>query len=377
MQFFHYMPTRVYFGRGTFDRLPELIRPWGDAVFVITTRKALRIAGLLDRLEEMLKNEGFTFHIYSLEDLSKSFRIINRVASLVREMKADVLLAVGGGSVIDTTKGVAVAAMHSRGLVEDYLGKGKIRIAMPIIAVPTTAGSGGEVTHYALLSDGGKWDVLVSSKIQPKVAVVDPETTLTLDMQNTIHSGFDALSHLVEGFFSARANPVIEPLALRGMWLCKKSFERAVYRGDDIEARTDMSLAALLGGMVINDAGVGLTHFLGFPISEDLGLPHGLVNAMLLPHVVEKNLQRGGPVLLGKYDMIKRRLGVDIVDFIWRLRESFGIPASLVEMGADAGLDITGWTERAMRRVEAYKKALPYVPTPEEVSEIYARVLRG
>ncbi|NOZ91775.1 iron-containing alcohol dehydrogenase [bacterium 3DAC] len=376
-QFMHFMPTKVIFGESTFDMLPEIVKPMGDSVFVITTRKSLRIAGLLDKLENMLSEADIHYHIYSLEDNHRPFEVINHIASLVKEMKADVLMAIGGGSVMDATKGVAVAAVSRHGIVEDYLGKGKVKMALPIIAVPTTAGSGGEVTHYAQISVNGKWDVIHSSKIVPKVAVVDPTTTLTLDYENTVYSGFEAVAHLIEGYFSCHSNPIIEPLALKGIYLVQKSFVRAAEKGKDIEARSDMSLAALLGGIVINDAGVGLTHFLGFPISEDLDVPHGLINALLLPPVLEKNIARGGPLIHGKVELMKLRLGMDILEFIYNLRDKFNMPHSLVEWGADTRMDINDWTRRAMHRIKAYKTSLPYVPTEEEVREIYLKVLRG
>ncbi len=376
-QFMHFMPTKVIFGNDTFDVLPELIKTMGDSVFVITTRKSLRIAGLLDKLENMLSEADIYYHIYSLEDNHRPFQVINHIASLVKEMKADVLMAIGGGSVMDATKGVAVASVSRHGIIEDYLGKSKVKMALPIIAVPTTAGSGGEVTHYAQISVNGKWDVIYSSKIVPKVAVVDPTTTVTLDYENTVYSGFEAVAHLIEGYFSCHSNPIIEPLALKGIYLVQKSFVKAAEKGRDLDARADMSLAALLGGIVINDAGVGLTHFLGFPISEDLDVPHGLINALLLPPVLEKNIARGGPLIHGKVELMKLRLGMDILEFIYSLRDKFNMPHSLVEWGADTRIDINDWTRRAMHRIKAYENSLPYVPTEEEVREIYLKVLRG
>ncbi len=375
--FMHYMPTKVIFGQDTFELIPEIIKPMGDTVFVITTRKSLRIAGLLDKLENMLGASQIDYHIYSLEDNHRPFDVINHIAGLVKEMKADVMLAIGGGSVMDATKAVAIAALSKYGIVEDYLGRGKVKQALPIVAVPTTAGSGGEVTHYAQISVNGKWDTIYSSKIVPRVSIIDPLTTLTLDYENTVYSGFEAVAHLIEGYFSCHSNPIIEPLALKGIYLVQKSFVKAAENGKDIEARTDMSLAALLGGIVINDAGVGLTHFLGFPISEDLDVPHGLLNALLLPPVVQKNISRGGPLIHGKVDLLKLRLGMDILQFIYHLRNTFSMPRSLVEWGADTRIDVKDWTKRAMHRIKAYRSSLPYVPTEEEVEEIYLKVLRG
>ncbi len=376
-EFMHYMPTRVIFGVGTFRWLPDIIKRYGDTVFVITTRKSLRIAGLLDEVENILSEAGIDFHIYSLDDNNRPAESINHIASLVKEMKADVMVAIGGGSVMDATKGVAVAALSRYGMVEDFLGRSKVKRALPIIAVPTTAGSGGEVTHYAQLIVDGKWDIIYSSKIVPKVAIVDPETTITLDYEHTIYSGFEAVTHLIEGYFSCHSNPIIEPLALKGIYLVGRSFVKAVTHGRDIDARSDMSLAALLGGIVINDTGVGLTHFLGFPIAEDLDVPHGLINALLLPPVLEKNVARGGPVIHGKLELMKMRIGMDITSYIRKLREEFSMPHSLVEWGADTGIDIKDWTRRAMHRIKMYEKSLPYVPTEEEVEAIYLQVLRG
>lgn len=376
-QFMHYMPTKIIFGDNTFDYLPDIIKPMGDSVFIITTRKSLRVVGLLDRLEMLLSDADLEYHIYSLENNNRPYQVINHIASLVKEMKADVLVAIGGGSVMDATKGVAIAAVTRYGIVEDYIGKGKVKMAMPIIAVPTTAGSGGEVTHYAQISVGGTWDIIYSSKIVPKVAVVDPVTTLTLDYENTVYSGFEAITHLIEGYFSCHSNPIIEPLALRGMHLVRRSFVTSANKGRDIDARRDMSLAALIGGIVINDAGVGLTHFLGFPISEDLDVPHGFLNALLLPPVLEKNLERGGALIQDKVELVRLRLGMDILDFIRGLREEFQIPKNLVEWGADTRIDVDNWTHRAMHRIKYYASSLPYIPTYDEVKEIYMQVLRG
>jgi alcohol dehydrogenase class IV len=259
--------------------------------------------------------------------------------ALYRENGCDGLVAVGGGSPIDLAKGVALLAGHD-GPLETYAailgGIPKVTAAVaPVIAIPTTAGTGSEVGRAALitLNDGRKLG-FISPHLIPRLAICDPELTLGLPAWLTAATGMDAITHCIETYLSPRENPPAEAIALDGLKRAVAHIERAVKDGSDREARKEMMMAALQGGLTFQK-GLGAVHALSHPLGglKEVSLHHGTLNAVLLPAVLRFNEPECG----AKYAEIRRTLGLapdtDLAAWLAGLTVRLGMPASLSQMG--------------------------------------------
>ncbi|MGO4735410.1 iron-containing alcohol dehydrogenase [Bosea sp. 2KB_26] len=259
--------------------------------------------------------------------------------ALYRENACDGLVAIGGGSPIDLAKGVALLAGHD-GPLETYAailgGMPKVTAAVaPVIAIPTTSGTGSEVGRAALitLTDGRKLG-FISPHLIPRLAICDPELTLALPAWLTAATGMDAITHCIETYLSPRENPPAEAIALDGLKRAVAHIERAVTDGSDREARKEMMMAALQGGLTFQK-GLGAVHALSHPLGglKDISLHHGTLNAVLLPAVLRFNEPECGL----KYVEIRRALDLapdtDLANWIADLGQRLGMPASLTQMG--------------------------------------------
>jgi alcohol dehydrogenase class IV len=281
--------TRIIFGAG---RLNEISKQLEGARRIFWVRG--RSSEAIPRVRELLSATGVPFREFEVQG--------EPTVALVREgVKAahgcDLLIGLGGGSVLDTGKAIA-ALIPNPGDVFDYLeviGKGKplTNPSLPYVAIPTTAGTGAEVTRNAVL-ESPEQNVKVSLRsptMLPRVALVDPELTYSLPPQVTAASGMDALSQLIEPFVSIKANPLTDALCREGLHHAARSLQRAYENGDDHEARERMSLAGLFGGLALANAALGAVHGFAGPLGGRLHAPHGALCARFLPLVMEANIK--------------------------------------------------------------------------------------
>lgn len=327
------------FGPGSRQILPERTRREGARALVVTGRGAARTETLLDAIR--LAGVEVTVWPLGHEPTLDDARTAARVAL---GHGVEVVIGIGGGSTIDLAKAVA-ALVTNGGDPLDYIeviGRGRLLVErpLPFIAVPTTAGAGAEVTRNAVLAsphDGVKAS-LRSPLMLPRLAVVDPELTLTLPPNVTAATGMDALAQLLEPYVSARANPITDPLCLDGLARVARSLRRAWTDGADLEARTDLSLAALLGGLALANAGLGAVHGFAAAIGGRFDAPHGAVCAALLHEVVRANLEAlrsrapSSPAI-PRYHAVARALTGDphggpgeLVEWLRGLRDDLQIP---------------------------------------------------
>jgi alcohol dehydrogenase class IV len=284
--------TRIIFGRGTSQQVAPAARHLGSRVQLVTGKSRANS----DRIEAELTAAGVSSCRFEFAG-EPTIDIVSRGVEFARAEKCDVVVAVGGGSVIDAGKAIA-GLMMNPGEVLDYLevvGKGQAlrNPAVPFIAVPTTAGTGSEVTRNAVLAVPARKvkASLRSPYLLPHLAVVDPDLTLGLPPPVTSRTGLDALTQLIEAYVSIRANPITDGFCLQGIPLVARSLRQAFHHGDDAAARTDMSLAALLSGLALANAGLGVIHGFAAPIGGRFDAPHGTVCAAILPHGMEINLR--------------------------------------------------------------------------------------
>lgn len=291
MNFEFMTATRIVFGGGAVREAARIAADFGGVVLVLTGNRVERAAPLLDSL-------GVLGVDYVTHPVSHEPTVQNAVdaAALARTRHIRGVIAIGGGSVLDAGKAVAALAVNE-GDPLDYLeviGKGKplTHKPLPCVAVPTTAGTGSEVTRNAVLSSPAH-HVKVSLRspmMLPVAAVVDPELTYSLPPTVTAATGMDALTQVIEPFVSNAANPMTDALCREGITRAARSLRRAYENGRDVAAREDMALASLFGGLALANAKLGAVHGFAAPIGGMFPAPHGAVCARLLPHVMRANL---------------------------------------------------------------------------------------
>ncbi len=287
--------TRIVFGPGTARRLPELAAAFGRRVLVVTGTGADRHAGLLDALTAAgLQLTHFRIAGEPTTDEATTG------AELARACEAELVLGLGGGSVIDAGKAIAALARQPAGLMEylEVIGRGRALDAppLPFLAAPTTAGTGAEVTRNAVLASPTHRlkASLRHASMLPALALVDPELALACPPAVTAASGMDALTQCLEAFVSCRAQPLTDALCREGIRRAAASLGRAVADGRDLAARSDLALAALFSGLALANAGLGAVHGFAAPLGGRHHAPHGAVCAALLAPVWQANLAAVG-----------------------------------------------------------------------------------
>jgi len=292
MKFEFSTARRIVFGQGVAEQIPGLVAGYGKRAFLVIGSKADRLAGTLDAIT----SRGVALTVFNVAG-EPTVEMAQSAVTAAREAKADVVVAMGGGSVLDIGK-VAAAMLENEGELPDYLevvGKGKpLRApAAPLLTVPTTAGTGAEVTYNAVL---GVPDQQVKVSIRSPLmlarqAIVDPLLTHSMPPELTGSTGLDALTQLVEAFVSNKANPMTDGVCREGLQRACCSLRRAFEDGSDAQAREDMSLASLFGGMALANAKLGAVHGFAGPLGGMTSASHGVICGRLLPFVMQANVQ--------------------------------------------------------------------------------------
>ena len=337
-------PTKIISGIGSTAEIIKELNDLHAKKVLLITDPGLVQAGVAQQVVEMLKQAAVEVEIFDAVEPDPSIQVATKAAEMAKNVKANVLIALGGGSAIDTAKSAALLVTNG-GYLKDYAGVNKVvKPILPLIAVPTTAGTGSEVTIFAVMSDPEKQEkfTISGALIAPAVAVLDPLLTLKLPPSVTAFTGMDALTHAIEAFTSSIAQPPTDALALSAIKLVLKHLPVAVGRGDNIKARDGMLQASLLAGIAFNNAFLGLAHAIASPLGGHFHVPHGLANAVMLPYVMEYNL----PTAVRRYAEIGCALGLQAVGdtpravaektvaAITQLARDINIPEKLSNIGA-------------------------------------------
>ena len=305
--------TRIIFENGSFSKVPGLIKDFGSNVLIVTGKNK----NLAHQLSENLAEINIHSEIFSIHS-EPTISDIEQGTELARKTLCNVVVGIGGGSAVDSAKAIA-ALVPNQGELTDYLeiiGKGRKleNEPLPFLAIPTTAGTGAEVTKNSVIKST-EHNVKVSLRsdlMYPKLAVVDPELTLTMPPHLTATTGVDALTHLLETFVSNQSNPFIDMLCREGMKRISTSLELAFNDGNNLEARESMAMASMLGGMALANVKLGAVHGFAGPLGGIYSIPHGAVCACLLPAVMEVNIEalknQKQQELLIKYNEVARIL---------------------------------------------------------------------
>lgn len=303
---------RIVFGPGCLREAGTIAREFGHRALLLTGADRRRA----ESLEAILSEAKIAVTPFSVAG-EPTVGVICEGVEIARRNRCDLVIGMGGGSALDAAKAIA-GLMTNEGQLIDYLevigqGKNLTKPSAPCIAIPTTAGTGAEVTRNSVLSSP-EHQVKVSLRspfLLPRVALIDPELTVSLPPEITASTGLDALTQLIEPYVSSRANPLTDALCREGMERVARSLRRAFTEGTSIAAREDMSIASLFGGLALANAGLGAVHGFAAPLGGMFDAPHGSVCAALLPEVMEANvrsLRRSGPQAARRYDEVARLL---------------------------------------------------------------------
>lgn len=339
----YFMPTRVECGNGISNKTGEMISELGINRVLIVTDKGIRSANLLDGIEKSLQAVNLEYEIYDEIEPNPSDDTIHKGTNYLKQHKSEAVLAVGGGSSIDTAKGIAAMATNP-GHIFDYEGVGKITIPpLPIIAIPTTSGTGSEVTASTVVTNKDTLFKLavISPKLFPILSILDPALTLHLPQGITAATGMDALTHAIESYTSKSANPVSQGFAIQAIKMIGENLTKAYFVGTDIESREKMLVGSMIAGVAFSQSLLGNVHAISHTFGGVFNIPHGIANAALLPFVMKYNL----PACAEQYKDIAIALGVDVsglstrlaaekaIEIVIQMNQSMNIPPNIKDLG--------------------------------------------
>ena len=353
---FHSCGSLLY-GRDTVQQLGNVVQRFGGSKVFVATDAILQSLGIVDRVTAPLTDAGLNVHLFSGGEPEPSLKVIDSALSAAQSFQPDVILGLGGGSNMDMAKLVALGLRH--GDVMRFVGDCKVPgLVVPLVCVPTTAGTGSEVSPAAVFTDTANSIKVscLSPFLRPAVAVVDPMLTVGCPPKVTADSGIDALTHAIEAFtaidnddFAPPANepsvyqgnnPLADTMAREAITLVSRFLKRAVADGNDLEARDGMALAATLGGLAFSNAGVALVHAMEYPVGGAVHVSHGAGNGLLLPYVMRYNL----PKRVRRMARLAEFMGVNVsgtdaenadaaIAAVEQLRIDIGIPTRLRDLG--------------------------------------------
>jgi alcohol dehydrogenase len=338
--------TRVVYGAGTIDRLGALAVELGATRVLLVTDAHLVAVGHAARAAASLRAAGLAFAQFDHAEENPTTRNVGECADFGRSERIDLIVGLGGGSAMDCAKGCNFLLTNG-GKIQDYWGVGKAtRPMLPLIAVPTTAGTGSEAQSFALIADNTTHQKMAcgDKKASARISILDPELTLTMPSSVTAATGIDAISHAVETYVSTRRNAVSQLYSREAWRLLNSNFETVLHQPDNIDARGAMLLGANFAGSAIENSMLGATHACANPVTAHLDIPHGVAIGILLPSVVRFNGPVAGPAyaeLVGDVPPgtassadAAERLAARIEEFIARS----GQPQRLSQCGLDRDL---------------------------------------
>ncbi len=377
-------PRLMAIGGGALADLPDLLARLGLARPLVVSDPYIAGCGILDRATSLLDEAGIPWSVFSDTVPDPTTEVIETGVARLQAGDFDCLVAIGGGSSIDTAKGMSVLYANG-GHLRDYKVPNEIpRSGPPIVAIPTTAGTGSEVTRFTVVTDTETDEKMLIAGLAccPSAAIVDFELTLSMPLRLTADTGIDSLTHAIEAYVSRRASPFTDGLAKVAMGLIARNIRTACAEPQNRAAREAMMLGATKAGMAFSNASVALVHGMSRPIGAFFHVPHGLSNAMLLPEITAFS----APAALERYADCARAMGVAeegegsqaavarLLDELRRLNADLQVPSP-----RDYGIDRARYDEllpvmTSQALASGSPANNPRVPTSDEIIELYRRV---
>jgi alcohol dehydrogenase class IV len=374
-----FSPNRILFGIDAIESVAAEVKQLGGRKVLIVTDPGVVEAGLVKAITALLDSDGIAFFVYDQVEPEPPARIVEQCTRYLKDGNGDLIIGIGGGSSLDVAKGTSIMATNEGSLLS-FCGVDLVpKRGLPKILIPTTAGSGSEVTRVFAITDEASNLKKAGSSIYAlsDVAIVDPMMTLSMPPNITANTGIDALVHAIEAYVSARATPFSDILAFEAITLISENITQAFAKGENIEARYHMSLAATISGLAFSSGGLGAVHALCNSLGIEYHLPHGRTTAMMLPHVMAFNLI-GNPT---KFAQIAGAMGEDVeglsdmeaaplvLEAVTELLNQLKIPIRLRDYGIPQK-DIPRLVDGAMNFSHLFVPN-PRNATREDVEEIY------
>ncbi|HAT4124696.1 TPA: L-threonine dehydrogenase [Clostridium perfringens] len=343
MSYKFFMPAISLMGADCLKDAGEQVAELGFKKALIVTDKVLGQIGIVKKVTDVLDNKSIEYAIYDETKPNPTVKNVNDGLALLKEKECDFVISLGGGSAHDCAKGIALLATNG-GEIKDYEGVDKSKKPqLPMVGINTTAGTGSEMTLFAIITDEERHIkmALVDKHLTPIIAVNDPMLMLAMPKSLTAATGMDALTHAIEAYVSTSATPITDACAEKAIELISNYLVNAVENGEDVEARDMMAYAEYLAGMAFNNASLGYVHAMAHQLGGFYNLPHGVCNAILLPHVQEYNkatsasrLAKIAKIMGGNIEGLTDEQGADLcIDMIKSLSETVGIPEGLGVLG--------------------------------------------
>ncbi|MCK5554376.1 MAG: iron-containing alcohol dehydrogenase [Deltaproteobacteria bacterium] len=374
-----FSPNRILFGFDAAEDVAAEVKQLDGKKVLIVTDPGVVEAGLVDAITIPLDSEGIPFSLYDQVEPEPPARIVEQCAQYLKNEECDLIIGVGGGSSLDLAKAASIMGTNE-GSILNFCGVDLVpKRGLPKILIPTTAGTGSEVTRSLVVTDEASKlkRPVISTHALSDVAIVDPMMTVSMPPKITADTGMDALAHAIESYVSVNATPFSDILAIEAITLIAENLAMAFAKGENIEARYQMSLAATISGLAFASGGLGAAHALSNPLGIEYHLPHGRANAIVLPYVMTFNLI-GNPA---KFALISEAMGEEVeglplmeaaslaVEAVKELLDQLKIPIRLRDYGISKK-DIPKLVAGAM------KASRHFVPNPrnltkKDVGEIY------
>lgn len=343
MSYKFFMPAISLMGADCLKDAGDQVGELGFKKALIVTDKVLGQIGIVKKVTDVLDNKNIEYAIYDETKPNPTVKNVNDGLALLKEKECDFVISLGGGSAHDCAKGIALLATNG-GEIKDYEGVDKSKKPqLPMVGINTTAGTGSEMTLFAIITDEERHIkmALVDKHLTPIIAVNDPMLMLAMPKSLTAVTGMDALTHAIEAYVSTSATPITDACAEKAIELISNYLVNAVENGQDVEARDMMAYAEYLAGMAFNNASLGYVHAMAHQLGGFYNLPHGVCNAILLPHVQEYNkatsasrLAKIAKIMGGNIEGLTDEQGADLcIDMIKSLSQTIGIPEGLGVLG--------------------------------------------
>lgn len=335
-------PRKTVFGIGAIEKVAEEAKMLGGKKILLVTDETVGKIGIMDKARKPLEAAGFEVDVWDKVEPEPTLPVANALTEYARKKEYDLVVGVGGGSSLDMSK-VAALMRTNPGKLSDYIAAPlTVKKGIPLIAIPTTSGTGSEATATLVVTKDNMKTGVTSQAAMPDIAIVDPSLTLSLPQKVTANTGMDALSHAIEAYMSQRNNSYSDAVALQSMELVADNLRLAYSQGGNVEARYNMAMASYLGGLAIANSSTCAGHAVAYGFAVMKSLPHGFTCAMALPYVMEYN----SLAIPGRLARVAEALGEDTyghtdrdaallaVEAVAKLNSDIGIPLSLEELGA-------------------------------------------
>ncbi|MEL7292281.1 MAG: L-threonine dehydrogenase [Pseudomonadota bacterium] len=373
-----FIPTVNLMGAGCLKDATDAIQAQGFKKGLIVTDKVLNQIGVVKQVQDLLSEREVATVVFDGTQPNPTIGNVNAGLDLLQSNQCDFVISLGGGSPHDCAKGIALVAANG-GKIGDYEGVDQsAKPMLPLIAINTTAGTASEMTRFCIITDEERHIkmAIVDKHTTPLISVNDPELMLAKPASLTAATGMDALTHAVEAYVSIAATPITDAVAIKAIELIQAHLRTAVANGDDIEAREQMAYAQFMAGMAFNNASLGYVHAMAHQLGGFYDLPHGVCNAILLPHVQRYNAQ----VCPERLRDVAKAMGVNVaemtpeqgaeaaIDAIVALAKDVGIPTGIEQLGAKLE-DIPTLADNALKDACGFTN--PKQATHDEISAIF------